>query len=74
MNAMNTQRMIDPMPTPTGDEAQAFIVKIQRLTQFWTDGLLTDEEFQAAKAKVLGRQEPAQLLPWEYDNVVVPLD
>jgi hypothetical protein len=74
MNAMNMQRMVDPVPTPTADEAQSFIAEVQRLTQFWMDGLLTDEEFQAAKAKALAGEVPAGPLLWKSDDLLIPLD
>lgn len=74
MNAMNMRRRVDPVPTPTADEAQAFIAEMQRLTQLWMGGLLSDEEFQAAKARMLGMVAPAQPPDWEYDTVVIPLD
>ena len=42
-----------PPPAPTsGEESQAD--EIQRLAELHTSGALTDEEFAAAKAKLLG--------------------
>jgi len=40
-----------PAPAPPQDESYA---KLQELAQLHTQGILSDEEFTAAKAKVLG--------------------
>ena len=40
-----------PPPAPPEDDATA---QLQNLAQLHTQGVLTDEEFAAAKAKILG--------------------
>ena len=40
-----------PAPAPAGDD---MMTKIQQLAQLHSAGVLTDEEFAAAKAKLLG--------------------
>ena len=40
-----------PAPTPPQDESYA---KLQELAQLHTQGVLSDDEFTAAKAKILG--------------------
>jgi hypothetical protein len=45
----------EPEPEPAAAPAQdEMISKIQELAQLHTQGVLSDEEFSAAKAKVLG--------------------
>jgi hypothetical protein len=58
----------------TFEQIEAFMSRMGRLVQCWRDGLLTPEQFQAAKADLLNWQEEIQPLPWERDDVVVPLD
>ena len=43
-----------PAPAPAPSEADALTAEIQRLGTLHSQGLLTDEEFAAAKAKALG--------------------
>ncbi|MFT3865253.1 MAG: SHOCT domain-containing protein [Solirubrobacterales bacterium] len=44
-----------PPATPAaGDEDADVVTKLERLAALRTDGLLTEEEFQAAKARVIG--------------------
>jgi hypothetical protein len=41
-----------PSPSPAGKDE--FMAKLTQLTELKKQGLLTDEEFQAAKKKLLG--------------------
>jgi hypothetical protein len=45
-----------PPPAPAGQQ-EDMIEKLQRLSDLRTQGLLTDEEFTAAKAALLGTSE-----------------
>ena len=47
----STPQQAPPPPPPAEDDATA---QLQNLAQLHTQGVLTDEEFAAAKAKILG--------------------
>ena len=46
------QEYAEPAPAPSEQDEQ--IAKLQDLAQLHTQGVLSDEEFAAAKAKILG--------------------
>lgn len=41
-------------PSPSGSDTSDLILQLQRLSQLHTEGALSDEEFAAAKAQLLG--------------------
>jgi Short C-terminal domain len=43
-----------PAPAPEAEPEDADMARLQQLAQLHTQGVLSDEEFAAAKAKVLG--------------------
>lgn len=52
MNAMQAQQQqAQPVPPPGGNDMMA---ELERLGQLKANGILTDDEFAAAKAKILG--------------------
>jgi hypothetical protein len=61
-------------PAVTANQAQAFLAAIERLAQLWQHGVLSDEEFQAAKVKLLGMKFEAEPVFWLPEDAVIPLD
>lgn len=51
---MQQQPAAAPAPTPAGGITDDAIAQIQKLGELKTQGLLTDEEFEAQKRKLLG--------------------
>lgn len=43
-----------PVPAPGGEVGSDLMDELERLADLKADGMLTDEEFAAAKAKLLG--------------------
>jgi len=56
MAAMQAQAIVDPGPvsTPIASGNADLLAHIQQLAQLKDSGVLSEEEFQAAKAKLLG--------------------
>lgn len=54
MQAQQTQAAVEPAPEPAAGGGSDMIAQLQQLGDLKTAGLLTDAEFEAAKARVLG--------------------
>lgn len=48
------QEQVDAQPTPGAPPQDESIAKLHQLAQLHSQGVLSDEEFAAAKAKILG--------------------